>query len=549
MIKLTVCLKRPLAFFFAVMLAVMLIPVAGPADSALACHLERIEIYPEEATILAGDSIAYTAVAFNNLGQSMGDVTPHTTFSIEYEAGGYWSPHNTYTSENVGTWVVTGEYEGKIDTAILIVVSSSGSISGMVFNDINGDGVREGGEPGIGGVTVILDGGAATTTTAGDGTYSFGDVEAGFHNVKATVPIGYVATTANPVSGVYVAAGSGATVDFGLQGIGGISGVVFHDTDADGERDNGEAGIDGVNVTLDGKVTVTTSGGGLFYFSGVAVGDHMVAAGTPAGYVGTTPNPVTVTVVLNITVTTCFGFRGSSGISGVVFDDIDGDGVQGIGEPGIGGVTVILDGGAATTTTAGSGSYSFSSVLPGLHDVESGMPSGYIGTTPNPVDDVYVVAGGTATVNFGFQETGGIWGTVFNDLDGDEVQGIGEPGMGGVTVILDGGAATTTTAGDGTYSFYDVEAGTHSVEVTVPSGYVGTTPNPVDDVYVAPGGSVRTDFGLRRGTITGIVFDDIDGDGVQGIGEPGMGGVTVILDGGAATTTTAGDGTYSFYDV
>ena len=48
MIKLTVCLKRPLAFFFAVMLAVMLIPVAGPADSALACHLERIEIYPEE---------------------------------------------------------------------------------------------------------------------------------------------------------------------------------------------------------------------------------------------------------------------------------------------------------------------------------------------------------------------------------------------------------------------------------------------------------------------------------------------------------------------
>ena len=121
MSKLTIRCKRPLAFLLTLLLTVMIFPVAGPADSVSACHLVRIEIYPGETTILAGESIPYTAEAFDNYGDSMGFVTPDTTFSIEYLAGGYWSPHNTYFSENAGTWVVTGEYEGKIDTATLMV--------------------------------------------------------------------------------------------------------------------------------------------------------------------------------------------------------------------------------------------------------------------------------------------------------------------------------------------------------------------------------------------------------------------------------------------
>jgi uncharacterized repeat protein (TIGR01451 family) len=476
------------------MLAVMLFPVAGSADSALACYLDRIEIYPEEATIPAGNSITYTAEAFNYLDQSMGDVTPYTTFSIEYEAGGYWSPHNTYNSENVGTWVVTGEYEGKVDTAVLIVELTSGSISGVVFNDIDGDGVRDGGEAGIDGVIVKLDG-VVTVTTSGGGLYNFSDLVVGLHDVEATVPPVYVATTPNPVNDVYVGAGGTATVDFGFQGRGNISGVVFNDIDGDGVRDGGEAGIDGVTVKLDGVVTVTTSGGGLYSFIGVAVGDHNVAASTPTGYVGTTPNPVKVTVVLGITVKAYFGFRGSSSICGVVFNDIDGDGVRDGGEAGIDGVTVTLDS-MRTVTTSGGGLYSFIGVVAGLHDVESGVPTGYVGTTPNPVNDVYVGAGGTATVDFGFQGRGSISGIVFDDENGNGVQESGELGIGGVTVTLDG-VVTTSTGGDGIYSFSDIEAGLHDVESGVPAGYAATTPNPVNDVYVGAGGTAAVDFGFQ----------------------------------------------------
>ena len=75
--------KRPLAFVLALMLTIMLVPAVGPSDSASACHLVRIEIYPETETIVAGEDVAYTAEAFDNNGQSMGYVTADTAFSIE----------------------------------------------------------------------------------------------------------------------------------------------------------------------------------------------------------------------------------------------------------------------------------------------------------------------------------------------------------------------------------------------------------------------------------------------------------------------------------
>ncbi len=52
--------------------------------------------------------------------QSQGDVTGETNWSIEAEAGGNWLD-NVYTSENAGTWTVTGSYGTLTDTATLTV--------------------------------------------------------------------------------------------------------------------------------------------------------------------------------------------------------------------------------------------------------------------------------------------------------------------------------------------------------------------------------------------------------------------------------------------
>jgi hypothetical protein len=101
----------------------------GPVSDSDISHylgltLDYIVISPDTATITAGDSQVYTAEAFNSSGSSLGDVTSSTTFSIETGAGGSWDD-NEYDSEYVGTWTVTGEYDGLTDTAILMVTVGS----------------------------------------------------------------------------------------------------------------------------------------------------------------------------------------------------------------------------------------------------------------------------------------------------------------------------------------------------------------------------------------------------------------------------------------
>jgi hypothetical protein len=82
--------------------------------------LHHIVISPDSATIVAGNSQAYTAQSFDQFDNTLGDVTGSTTFSITLGAGGSWAA-NVYTSASAGTWTVTGSYSGFTDTASLTV--------------------------------------------------------------------------------------------------------------------------------------------------------------------------------------------------------------------------------------------------------------------------------------------------------------------------------------------------------------------------------------------------------------------------------------------
>ncbi|MDM7998689.1 MAG: hypothetical protein QUS33_01480, partial [Dehalococcoidia bacterium] len=93
--------------------------------------LHHIVISPDGATIAAGGAQPYTAEAFDQLNNSLGDVTSGTAFSIDAAAGGIWSL-NVYTSAASGTWTVTGTYSGFTDTASLTV--TVGSVSQIVVS-------------------------------------------------------------------------------------------------------------------------------------------------------------------------------------------------------------------------------------------------------------------------------------------------------------------------------------------------------------------------------------------------------------------------------
>ena len=78
----------------------------------------------------------------------------------------------------------------------------SASITGEVWDDLNGDSVQDGGEPGLDGVTIYLDldddgeldGGEPSTVTSGGGMYSVIDVVPDTYVVRQVVPAGYAQT-------------------------------------------------------------------------------------------------------------------------------------------------------------------------------------------------------------------------------------------------------------------------------------------------------------------------------------------------------------------
>ena len=85
---------------------------------------DHIVISPDASTITAGNSQTYTAEAFDQANNTLGDVTASTVFSIGTGAGGSWAA-NVYTSEKAGTWTVTGIYGALTDTASLTVSAAA----------------------------------------------------------------------------------------------------------------------------------------------------------------------------------------------------------------------------------------------------------------------------------------------------------------------------------------------------------------------------------------------------------------------------------------
>lgn len=436
---------------------------------------------------------------------------------------------------------------------------AASTVAGIVFIDANGSGAQDPGENGIAGVEIRLSGSTGTRTrqTSADGSFAFEAVVPGSYSVEETDPVGYTSTTPN-VRNVSLASGGSATANFGDQAVGTVAGVVFEDRNGDGSPDPSEPGLPGVIIRLStatGQRTQTTDSTGAYQFANVAPDSYTLEETDPVGFTSTTPNLRAVTVLNGGSARVNFGDQAAGTVGGVVYQDLDGNGMREASETGLGGVTIRLvgDQGSRTTTTAGDGSYLFTAVDPGSYTVEETDPVGYGSTTPN-ARTVSVASGGSANASFGDQAAGAISGVVFEDLNGDGTRDVNEPGIGGVAVQWSGQAGTksTTTAGDGSYQFAGVTPGSYTVIETDPAGFSSTTPNQ-RTVHLASGGSATAIFGDQAtASVSGVVFDDVNGNGRQDAGEGGLGGVIVRLSGGSGeprSATTTGDGAFVFAEV
>ena len=498
------------------------------------------------------------------------------------------SPVGSATISNVTltTAGLTGQNFGEI----------LGSISGAVYLDSNGNGQRDGGEPGLGGVAITLTGSGSpiVQTTAPDGTFFFNNLIPASYQLDETQPAGYgqgtnaagtvngtTTGTAGPttdrIGGIAIAAGqSGVNYLFGeIAPVGTfLAGTVYLDRDGNGQPGGpGESGIAGVTIELldpAGNIVGTTSTGpgGSYIFTGIKPGPYTIRETQPVGYGSSTPNLLSVTVPAAGLGGQNFG-ETLGGLSGAVYFDRNRDGTQQAGEPGIAGVVVTLSGTDAsgnpvnaTTTTDARGNYSFTDLPAGTYIVTETQPAGYtdgqesigsVGGALSPTDAIASIPLGAGVSAFGynFGEVGvPVSGTVFRDDNKDGINQNTEPGIPGVTVQLfdpNGNViATTITDASGNYTFPNVPPGNYTLVEVQPSGYgdppVGPFAPNNRPIMVAATPITSQNFGDTLSSLAGSVFVDSNGNGTLQGGEPGIGGVPMRLD------SAGPDGTFGTAD-
>ena len=201
-------------------------------------------------------------------------------------------------------WVQTAETDTTVNNGLGITVSSgdvSGShdfgyqkqstsdIGNTLYQDYDGDGTQDAGEPGIPSITVwlyedldmdgVYDPGfdqlVDTQATDGSGNYLFEDNDAGNYLVIVDTsdpdfPAGLAQTGDPDEAGTCAVCDSMSTVtvdgindqldeDFGYRYSGLIGDTIYYDADQDGQQDWSEIGVPGVTVNLEDSGGVTSS--------------------------------------------------------------------------------------------------------------------------------------------------------------------------------------------------------------------------------------------------------------------------------------------------
>ena len=383
-----------------------------------------------------------------------------------------------------------------------------------------------------------------------------------------------------------------------------IGSYSWFDINRNGIRENGEAAMPGVSVRLhaaNGDVLAeqVTGSDGAFLFRRLAPGGYYISFSAPNGYALTYANQGNdgmansdADETTRRTILTTLGqgendlswgagFYQLSSLGNYVWHDDNMNGIQDEGEPPVKDVSVgLLNANGATiqtTSTDEDGFYYFPNLPPASYMVHFVLPPHYMFTqqlqgNDNRIDsDANTSTGRSTVIALGLAVHDSTWDAglirlasvgdyVWDDMDADAVQDGDEFGIPGARVELlnnDGMVvAFTMTDENGNYLFRDLPPATYTVrvdETTLPRSYVTSTFNNPLTVALSPGENRRdADFGYRSnyGSIGDFVWFDINRNGLQDPGEPGIPNVLLRLEeintGETAKKLTGADGRYLF---
>ena len=416
-------------------------------------------------------------------------------------------------------------------------------ITGTVFNDLDGDGTRDAGEPGLSGWTVFLAPDGSSTAipelTNDMGAYSFTGLTAGSYSLFEFQQDGWTCT--KPSGGSYtILLGDDTSVagmDFGNHQNSGslsISGTKFNDLDGDGTKDTGEPGLSGWTIKLENLDTLTTTNAitndnGAYSFTGLTAGDYSLFEVQQDGWTRTKPSADSYPVTLTTTSLAGMDFGNHQSsiartISGTVFYDMNGDGQKGSTEPGLSGWTVNLAGTATRSTFSGSdGTYSFSNLAAGQYTITQIPESGWQQTSPAGSRSVSLGSTSVDNQDFGNRGSYSLSGSVFYDPDGDGINN-GAMGLAGWTIHLTltgvstsglsalaaeentaasyslEGEISTTSDSQGHYCFSGLVPGSYTISQDPPNvGWVQTYPKSIVYQINLQGNMENVDFGNLQG--------------------------------------------------
>ena len=282
-------------------------------------------------------------------GTSYGPVTTTSNFQgytfANLDPGSF-----TITSPEITGWGHTtpAQLPATIDAASVTGINFGyirvSTITGRPFNDVNGNGVLDTGEPSVAGFTLVLSGtrldgiNITPITLTSNPTARFTNIFPGTYTLTISPRTGFGFTTPTSIENIVVPVnGANLAYNFGAYVLGAVQGNVYQDINGNGVRNNGENTVAGITVVLeksDNTLSLTrlTNAQGGFSFGGLTPGSYFLTASILYPYVVTEPMnyPLPVTITYTGTrVTQRIGYFDSSDLL-VGFGDITSIALEGM---------------------------------------------------------------------------------------------------------------------------------------------------------------------------------------------------------------------------
>ena len=469
--------------------------------------------------------------------------------------------------------------EGRLNAFNALLSDEAGAIEGNKWNDLDQDGIKDEGEPGLANWTIYLDTNnngqfdedEPARITDADGNYAFNFIEAGSYSVAEVPKPGWTQTFPDGTHDITL--GEGETIsnlNFGnfLSDPAAISGVKWNDFNQNGVKDPGETALEGWTIYLDtnnngqlddGEFSTVTDVNGEYSFSNLEPDIYVVAEQLQPGWSQTSPPSGFIAEIFNA------DFSDPAGDP-----SLDGFTIDNSGAP-VEGLWHLSTGRGEQPGHSADDSMYFGTGegLDGGGNYDVGNTAGRI---VSPEIDLTEVSDAELSFNYFLETENGAPtydnarvliaenGGVFTEItsNADELE---DPTTGWTNATVD----LTPYAGSSVQLQFDFSTGDDIAnqfegwyvdDVTVNN--IGTGTHVVD---LGAGETAENlnfgNFELEPGSISGSKWNDLDGDGERDEGEPSLADWTIYLDDnqngeldeGEVSTVTDADGNYIFNDL